>query len=347
MTVRPLPDLAPLQEYHAAGRGLDALPGEEDLLDGTPGTEPNGDLARRSAPTRLIRTRCEVLSNRRTGAYVSLTLVAPDIAERAKPGQFVEIAVPEDRSYLLRRPFSIHQASRRGGWAGTLEVVFDAVGPGTAWLADAKPHDVLDVIGPLGRSFAYPRELARCLLVGGGYGAAPLHFLAEELRARNKDVHMILGARDHDRVFKPIEGKRLASSIVITTEDGSMGTPGRVTDVLPATLEKTGAGVVYACGPNAMLRAISEFCRARGIPCQVAVEEMMACGVGICWTCAVPVIALDGRGWWNVRACVEGPVFNGARIWWDRWLGEREPEVEQPELAEDLPEPQPVEARTW
>jgi dihydroorotate dehydrogenase electron transfer subunit len=295
----------------------------------------------------MIRTRCEVLSNRRTGAYHSITLVAPDVADKARPGQFVEIAVPGGRDFLLRRPFSIHQASRRGGWAGTLEIVLEAGGPGTAWLAGVKTHDVLDVIGPLGRPFSYPAELTSCLLVGGGYGAAPIYFLAEELRARNKSISMILGARDHERVFKPIEGKRLADSVVVTTEDGSMGERGRVTDVLPAAVARTGAQVVYACGPNAMLRAVAEYCLSRGIPCQVAVEEMMACGLGVCWTCAVPMIAKDGRGWWNMRACLEGPVFNGARIWWDRWLGEREPEVRQPEVAEDGPEPQPVEARTW
>jgi dihydroorotate dehydrogenase electron transfer subunit len=292
----------------------------------------------------MIRSQCEVLSNRRAGAYHSLTLVAPEIAERARPGQFVEIGVPEHRDFLLRRPFSIHQASRRGGWAGTLEVVFDVLGPGTAWLAEAKPHDVLDVIGPIGRSFTYPRELTNCLLVGGGYGAAPLFFLAEELRARNKVVDMILGARHHARVFKPIEGKRLATSVVFTTEDGSMGQQGRVTDVFAEAIDRRGVEVVYACGPNPMLRAVAEQCLSRGIPCQVAVEELMGCGIGVCWTCAVPAIALDGRGWWNVRACMEGPVFNAARIWWDRWLGprgritaERPDVVREPETAEAWP----------
>jgi dihydroorotate dehydrogenase electron transfer subunit len=273
----------------------------------------------------MIRSRCEVLSVKRTGVYHSLTLVAPEIAETARPGQFIEIAVPEERSILLRRPFSIHQASRRGGWAGTLEIVFDVVGPGTAWLAQVQAHDSLDVIGPLGRAFQFPRDLSSCLLVGGGYGAAPLYFLAEELRARGKMVHMIVGARGHERVFKPIEGKRLAASVVITTEDGSMGQRGRVTDVIEPMISRTGTQVVYACGPNAMLRAVAELCVAQGIPCQVAVEEMMGCGLGVCWTCVVPVLAQDGRGWWNVRACVEGPVFNGARIWWERWLGEGQP----------------------
>jgi len=274
----------------------------------------------------VIHTRCEVLSNRRSGVYYSLTLVAPDIAEQAKPGQFIQIGVPDGRDFLLRRPFSIHQASRRGGWAGTLEIVFDVVGRGTAWLAEAKPHDTLDVIGPLGRPFTYPRELTTCLLVGGGYGAAPLYFLAEELRARNKLVHIVVGARNHERVFKPIEAKRFAATVVITTEDGTSGERGRVTDVLDPMLERTGAQVVYACGPNPMLRAVAEHCRELRIPCQVAVEEMMACGLGVCWTCVVPIIGLDSRGWWNVRSCVEGPVFNGARVWWDRWLGELEPE---------------------
>ncbi len=279
----------------------------------------------------MIRARCEVLSNRRSGAYCSLTLVAPEIAEQAKPGQFIEVGVPEDRTFMLRRPFSIHQASRRGGWAGTLEIVFDVVGRGTAWLCEAKPHDTLDVIGPLGRPFTYPRELRTCLLVGGGYGAAPLYFLAEELRARNKLVHMVIGARDHERVFKPIEAKRLAATVVVTTEDGTMGERGRVTGVLDALLERTGSQVVYACGPNPMLRAVAERCRDLQIPCQVAVEEMMACGLGVCWTCVVPVIGMDSRGWWNVRSCVEGPVFNGARVWWDRWLGEApSPPAEEP-----------------
>jgi NAD(P)H-flavin reductase len=201
-------------------------------------------------------------------------------------------------------------------------------------------NDVLDVVGPLGRPFNDPGDLSTCLLVGGGYGAAPLYFLAEELRAKDKAVHMIVGARTAERVFKPLEGKRLASSLVFTTDDGTMGELGRVTDALPSVIERTGAQVVYACGPNPMLRAVGEYCRDLEIPCQVAVEELMACGLGICWTCVVPFIALDGRGWWNVRACVEGPVLNAARIWWDRWLGASADDQTPPEGFTAAPEPQ-------
>ncbi|HEX2088944.1 MAG TPA: dihydroorotate dehydrogenase electron transfer subunit [Actinomycetota bacterium] len=285
----------------------------------------------------MRQARCEVLSNRRSGAYYALTLAGPDISEEARPGQFVQIAVPEGREIVLRRPFSVHRASKRGGWAGTLEVVFDVVGPGTAWLSSLSRHDVVDVIGPLGRPFAYPPQPTRCLLVGGGYGAAPLYFLAEELRARGMEVHLILGARSHDRVFKPVEGRRLAHSLVVTTDDGSMGHRGIVTDVMPSVMGRTKTQVVYACGPNAMLRAVSEYSGSRGVPCQVAVEELMACGLGVCWTCVVPIFGSQGRGWWNVRACTEGPVFNGARIWWDRWFGEplrrEEHELEPTEAA--------------
>jgi dihydroorotate dehydrogenase electron transfer subunit len=279
---------------------------------------------------RMIRQKCEVLSARKYGAYHALTLVAPEIAEVARPGQFVQVGVPEGRDFMLRRPFSIHQASRRGGWSGILEFVLVGKGPGTSWLAEVRSHDMLDVVGPLGKPFLYPRDLTNCLLIGGGYGAAPLYFLAEELRARGKRVDMILGARDQERVFKPVEGKRLAMAISITTEDGSLGDRGTVMDVLPHMMSRSRAEVVYACGPNAMLRAVAEYCIAQQIPCQVAVEEMMGCGVGVCWTCVVPVIRRDGRGWDNLRSCVDGPVFTGSRVWWEKWMGDSVGPIQTP-----------------
>jgi dihydroorotate dehydrogenase electron transfer subunit len=110
-----------------------------------------------------------------------------------------------------------------------------------------------------------------------------------------------------------------------------------VTDVLPDLLERVEADVVYACGPNGMLRAVAELCLRLGVPCQVAVEEMMACGLGVCWTCVVPYLSSDGRSWWNVRACTEGPVFNGARIWWEHWLGPGLDRTDPPPLT--APEP--------
>ena len=288
----------------------------------------------------MRRVRAEVLNAKRVGAYHSITIVAPEVAERVRPGQFVSVAMPEGRTFLLRRHFSIHQASRRGGWAGTLEFVFDPRGPGSSWLAEVKAHQFLDVIGPLGKAFAYPAKLTTCLLVAEGHGSAPIYFLGQELLARGKRVDMLVGAETQELVFKPIEGKRLAQSIAITTEDGSLGESGGVIDVLPQVVESTGAQVIYAATGRQTLRRISEFCAERRIPSQVAVEEEMACGIGLCFTCTVPVIRKDGSGYDNLRACIDGPVFNPARILWDRWMGE------EPHMVATPPEGFPV-VKTW
>ncbi|HSJ49772.1 MAG TPA: dihydroorotate dehydrogenase electron transfer subunit [Actinomycetota bacterium] len=288
----------------------------------------------------MKRVRAEVLNTRRHGAYHSITIVAPEVAERVRPGQFLSIGMPERRSFLLRRHFSIHQASRRGGWAGTLEFIFDPAGAGTAWLAEAKSHQYLDVIGPLGKAFAYPTKLNSCLLVAEGHGAAPIYFLAQELRARGKRVDMIIGGEDADLVFKPIEAKRLSQTISIVTSDGSLGDQGNVLDALPGMLGATGAQVVYAAAGRSTLRALADVCLERQIPSQMAVEEHMGCGIGLCFTCVVPVIRKDGSGYDNLRACTDGPVFNPARILWDRWMGD------EPRLQPTPPEGFPV-IGTW
>lgn len=288
----------------------------------------------------MRRVRAEVLSARRLGAYHSLTVVAPEIAERARPGQFLSVAVPGDRSFLLRRHFSIHQASRQGGWAGTLEFAFEPKGPGTEWLAHTRAHQFLDVIGPLGKGFAYPKRLASCLLVAQGHGAAPLYFLAQELRARGKRVDMIVGDRDQEHIFKPIEAKRLSQVIALVTRDGSVGARGRPVELMPEMLERCGTQVVYAAGPRAMLREVADLCSERQIPAQVVVEERMGCGLGMCFTCVVPVQRKDGSGYDNLRACVDGPVFNPARVLWDRWMSDA------PRMLPTPPEGFPV-VRAW
>ena len=270
----------------------------------------------------MIRSRCEVLSVRRAGAFAMVTLVAPEIAERARPGQFVQVAAPPGRELFLRRPFFVHEASRRGGWAGTVEFILDPVVPGLDWMADARAHQFLDVIGPLGRPFSFPRKRANCVLVAEDHGAAPLHFLAAELQARGFRVDMIVGAASQDRVFKAVEAKRLSRTISVVTADGSLGERGLVRDVLPGVVARSGSQVAYAAGPRRMLQDVAGFCRANGLAVQVAVEERMACGIGVCWTCVVPVARRDGRGYANVRACMEGPAINAARIQWDRWGGD-------------------------
>jgi dihydroorotate dehydrogenase electron transfer subunit len=254
------------------------------------------------------------------GDYRSLTIVAPEIAESAAPGQFLGIGMPDDREFLLRRHFAVHQASRRGGWAGTLEFVFAPVEPGARWLAGRRPHEFLDVMGPLGRGFSYPRDLTNCLLLGEGMGAASLYFLAQELSARHKRVDMIVAGRTLGSVFKPIEGKRLSKTISIVTGDGSLGDRGSILDVLPRMVEETDTEVVYASVSTPTLREVAAFCRARRIPAQVSIQEQMACGTGLCYMCVIPIARADRSGYDNLRACVEGPVFNPGRIVWERWI---------------------------
>jgi len=264
-----------------------------------------------------VQVQGEVLSLRRVGAYNAMTVVAEGIAELTKPGHFVAVQVggPES-SMLLRRAFAIYDVKERGVYGGTVEFVFAVHGKGTKWLAERHPQDKLDVVGPLGKPFRLPANPVNATLVGGGYGSAPLLPLATALRDRGCRVDFVLGAGSADRLFGQLDAKRIASSIAVTTDDGSVGERGRVSDVLPQVLDRTAADVVYACGPMAMLRAVSDLAAARGIPSQVAVEESMACGVGVCMTCVLPVIGDDGISR-MVRSCVEGPVFLGDRVRWD------------------------------
>ena len=264
-----------------------------------------------------VQVQGEVLSNKRIGAYHAMTVVAPGMAELTRPGHFVGVQVggPES-SMLLRRAFAIYDVKERGVYGGTVEFIFAVHGKGTAWLSRRRPQDKLDLVGPLGKPFRLPAERVNATLVGGGYGSAPLLPLANLLRERGCRVDFVLGAGDQHRLFGQLDAKRIATSIEVTTDDGSAGTRGRVSDVLPELLDRTGADVVYACGPMAMLKAVTEICSGHGIPCQVAVEESMACGVGVCMTCVLPVVGDDGLTR-MVRSCVEGPVFLGDRVRWD------------------------------
>ncbi|MFN2389801.1 MAG: dihydroorotate dehydrogenase electron transfer subunit [Actinomycetota bacterium] len=269
----------------------------------------------------------EVLSHKKYGEYYhSLTIVAPEIGARIRPGQFVNIQCGEDRAHILRRPFSVYRVNKRGGWASTIEIVFDVRGPGSHYLSQLRGHASVDLIGPLGRGFLLPKSRAHCLLVGGGIGATPLFFLADELRNEGHRVDVILGARSVGLLLNQIEARRVASVCRITTEDGSAGDKGRVTDVLGEMIEKGGTEIVYTCGPHAMLAAVARDCVARKIPVQVAVEELMACGYGVCMTCVMPVRRTAKRSDPTddpvvyARSCTEGPVFNGGSVIWDAAL---------------------------
>jgi len=265
----------------------------------------------------VVQVTGELVATRRVGAYQHLTFVAPGIAELARPGQFVALAVGGPMSAnLLRRCFSIHQVSPSGVDGGTVDIVVAAHGTGTTWIAGLSPHDEVDIVGPLGKPFPLPTKPVPCVLVGGGYGSAPLFWLAEQLAQGGCRVEMVLGAASEDRLFGVVEARRAADGLTVTTDDGSAGTRGWVSDMLAQVIRLSGAGVVYGCGPMGMLRSVTEIASAEGAVAQVAVEESMACGVGVCMTCVLPVTGVDGTTR-MVRSCVDGPVFRGDRVRWD------------------------------
>lgn len=247
------------------------------------------------------------------GAYQRMTVEAPRIAATFQPGQFVAVAVGGPHtSMVLRRCFSLYAADPANG---TVEYVFAVHGKGTAWLAERRPGDPLDLVGPLGRPFPLPDAAGPQVLVGGGYGSAPLFALAGALRRGGSTPHLLVGAASEDRLFLGDDAPSTMASVTVTTDDGSSGTRGLVTDALPELLARTGAATVYACGPMAMLRECSDVAARSGVRAYTAVEEQMACGVGACMTCVLPVVGDDGVTR-MVRSCTDGPVFDGRRVRW-------------------------------
>jgi dihydroorotate dehydrogenase electron transfer subunit len=265
-----------------------------------------------------VQVMAQVFSVKMVGGYVHLTLIANDVAERARPGSFVALRIGGETSALpLRRSFWVHRARPSGVYGGTVEVVFPVRGQSTRWLSSLHAHDTVDVIGPVGRAFALPQEPVACAVVGEGYGAAPMFMLGGQLRERDCAVHMVLGAPDERRLFGALEARRAAQSVTVTTVDGSVGIKGGIAAALPAVLARHQVDVVYACGPYGMLYDVARLARSTGAWCQVAMEAPMACSVGLCLSCVVPVKGKD-----NItrpaRCCLDGPVFAGERVDWGR-----------------------------
>ena len=259
-----------------------------------------------------------VLSLEDLGAgYRRLRLGAPATAAAAAPGQFVHVRVPALDASSMRRPVSVCDADPA---AGVLTLVFKIVGRGTAALATVREGDRIDLMGPLGNGFPLPPAGAEVLLVGGGYGVAPLYFLARSLRAR-AGVHLFVGGRTKDDLLLLDDFRALGADVRPATDDGSLGTKGLVTAPLDAFLDARGGvgpatppPVLYACGPAPMLRAIDERAQALGADAWLSLDRRMLCGVGACLGCTQ--VVRDGDATATVRVCADGPVFPRGRIVW-------------------------------
>ena len=265
---------------------------------------------------RPIQVTGEILDVNRSGSYYVISVTAPGISELAEPGQFVTVGMGGDEtSMVLRRAFAIHRVQSRGVYGGTLDLVISPVGKGTTWLSKRRRHDTVGLVGPLGKPFTLPTQSVSCVLIGGGYGSAPLFMLAEKLRERGCRVDSIIGASTEEKLFGALDLKRVSTSLVLTTDDGSLGVKGRVTDVLEGVVTAGKTDIIYACGPMGMLANVAEFAATHRIFSQCSVEESMACGIGVCMTCVLPIIG-DDSVTRMVRSCVEGPIFRGDRVRW-------------------------------
>lgn len=259
-----------------------------------------------------------IVSNKRVGQYHQIIINIGDVAATCKPGNFVAISVGGESSRMvLRRAFAISRVSTSTTVGGTMELIVAPHGQGSKWLCAQGEGVVLDLVAPLGTAFGIPTEPVPVLLVGGGYGSAPLFGLAELLNSRGCRVDMLLGASTGSKIYAPMEGKRAVNSMRIYTEDGSMGVAGRVTDPIAEIVKNLDVAVIYSCGPMPMLAAITTIADQFDVVHQCAVEESMACGVGICMTCVLPVKNEDGSIS-NLRSCIDGPVMDGSKVQWSK-----------------------------
>ena len=257
-----------------------------------------------------------IVSNKKVGQYHQIIINIGDLASLCKPGNFVAINVGGDSSsMILRRAFAISRVSINSTFGGTMELIAAPHGQGSKWLCAQGEGAILDIVAPLGTAFGIPTEPVPVLLVGGGYGSAPLFGLAEVLNARGCRVDMLLGASTASKIYAPMEGKRAVNSMRIYTEDGSMGQTGLVTDPIAEIIRDLDVAVVYSCGPMQMLSAITKITDSLSVVHQCAVEEAMACGIGVCMTCVLPVESEDGTVS-MLRSCIDGPVMDGSKVQW-------------------------------
>ena len=248
------------------------------------------------------------------GPYFLLTFRHPETAREARAGQFVMIKAGLSAEPPLRRPFSILETSPE---RESFTLFVKAIGPGSSALCALPVGGVAQCLGPLGHPFSPPPEGAEALLVGGGYGVAPFSFLGIALARAGGRARLFYGGRSGADL--PLLGRLRDQGldVVPATEDGSVGTRGRVTVPLEAHLDATsGARRVYACGPEAMMHAVARIAAARALEAEVSLDPWMGCGVGTCLGCVVRIQGQGDARWKYRCACTEGPVFDAARVVW-------------------------------
>ena len=251
--------------------------------------------------------------------YFRMKVTAPEAFLSAHPGQFVMVRMTQGVAPLLRRPLGIMDMGKDPDGAPFFELLYRVVGNATSLFASLASDGKIDVLGPLGTGFQMTNTQEHWL-IGGGIGLPPLYFLARRLREAGKNVHLFAGGRTKNDVVRIPDFEAMGVSCHIATESGEWGIKGRVTEPLLRYLEdkKSDLGTIYACGPDAMLRAIAALAQTKGVAAQVSLENYMACGVGACLGCVAPgkdhsAATPDYR-----CVCKEGPVFDVNELLWER-----------------------------
>jgi dihydroorotate dehydrogenase electron transfer subunit len=238
-------------------------------------------------------------------SYCLLKLISDEMLPEILPGQFVQVRVDDSPATFLRRPISIHfvNTSNRELW-----LLIQLIGKGTRKLSKLKTGEKLNIIYPLGKAFSIPdAKNKKLLLIGGGVGVAPLLHLGAYLKANSFQPTFLLGARSEKDLLQ-LEEFGKYGDVYITTEDGSLGEKGFVTN--HSILQHEKADFLYTCGPKPMMLAVAKYAGQQSIPCEVSLENTMACGIGACLCC----VEKTKKG--NVCVCTEGPVFNINQLTW-------------------------------
>jgi len=247
----------------------------------------------------------KILENKRLNReYFTLELSGSQGIPEMKPGQFAQVKVDGSPETFLRRPISIHDVNYE---RNSIKLLVQIAGKGTETLSKLQKDDCIDLIYPLGNSFSLPSEGQKPLLAGGGCGIAPLLFMAGYLKKNGFNPDILLGFRSMERVIEYEEYSKYGT-VFLTTEDGSLGEKGFITD--HSLLKSANYNIVYCCGPDPMMKSVASFCRAEKIACEVSLENLMGCGIGACLCCVVDTV----RG--NLCTCTEGPVFNIKDLKW-------------------------------
>ena len=236
---------------------------------------------------------------------------APEIVKEAKTGQFIEIRVNDNIEPFLRRPISIHNLEKE---SGKLEFIFQIKGKGTEILSKRSVGDLIDIVGPLGNGIFDYSNYQNLAVIGGGIGVFPLYELSKNAKNEGKNVNIYLGFRNKDLVVLEDEFKNVATNFILTTDDGSYSKKGFAIDFLKEDIEAGNVDSIYACGPLPMLKAVQKLALEKDIPCQISLEEKMACGLGVCLGCAVKTSESSEENPKYKHVCKNGPVFDAKEV---------------------------------